>query len=920
MRAFFLLALLCASARAQAQTTSTATVRLALIEPAGMGAQSSLSVPLERLLKTSSAAAALVDIQEVPCYHSGSDFRLRLPPSDSPLSENSFSTMAAVALASDSESALIFPPDPDLVAGMRRLAEDPATFQLPLPVRVAETKLIASQTLLPDGQALVTAQLDPQAGEGAQWLSGFAQLYRLRWHGQNVSVVVMAKFYGGMGRLASALEREKAGGPFLGVARSDVFGDAENDLKGRAMAEKLESLGLSYAAVGSAEIRRWRELQDYRRDRPTGIQFLSANLVYANSPAATLLPDHAVVDVGGTKVCLVGMTPPEAAKFMGQGGLKGAVIADPVQAFQARSAGLHKECGLVVLLGALTPESERLRHEAYGADIIVGEDYRSPYYASERGGAQTAQHDRRDYDAPLWVAKDFRLSLNVLEVGLSSEAGRRSLSLRERHILLDESIPWSLSFPPYSPEDYATTLSTTAPMIPSARLIFSGNSNPSGFPEVGEDDFWSMAASFLAHKTGSEAGLLRLGDLPIRTDTDLPEAVVRRWLYDEEPALIVYLKGSTLKGLLAEAKKQRERRATGLPHGPGHAFVAGGVDQGSKVHGVDVDDRQIYRVATTQVLIDALGLSSERPPDLVGKTADEIVLEALRERRGAPPSDYARWMKGEPVSRPGLWKLHVRDLGLNITDTQVVRPNDFDSVPNSRIQGFSQFVVGGDLKADADYLKTPYKWSNTLELEYAQSQLSPRNRPHIINTPANRIMALTMLTRRAGGIPQKWLAQSWGPSAGFEYDSEFVPSPGLPRKQVYSAFPGVEFFDGTVVRKWDVTANFKREQSRNPPNTQGGLHTRLLLSKEWGPAPVSLQGEFYSNYFFLTRRDTAQDLRFEADFNLKLKIPIKKHLTVAPFFDVYVFQLKVTPASGYSAMTGVSIAFSRLWKPQYEGF
>jgi hypothetical protein len=181
-------------------------------------------------------------------------------------------------------------------------------------------------------------------------------------------------------------------------------------------------------------------------------------------------------------------------------------------------------------------------------------------------------------------------------------------------------------------------------------------------------------------------------------------------------------------------------------------------------------------------------------------------------------------------------------------------------------------------------------------------------------------MALTTLTRRTGSIAQKWLAQSWGPSAGLEYDSEFVPTKGLPRKQVYSLFPGVEFFDGTFVRKWELTGTIKREQSRDPPNTQGGLRTRLLLSKDWGPAPVSLQGELFANYFFLTRRDTIQDLRFEADFNFKLKIPLWKRLTIAPFIDLYIFELKVKPVRGYSAMTGVSIAFSRLWKPQYEGF
>ena len=43
-------------------------------------------------------------------------------------------------------------------------------------------------------------------------------------------------------------------------------------------------------------------------------------------------------------------------------------------------------------------------------------------------------------------------------------------------------------------------------------------------------------------------------------------------------------------------------------------------------------------------------------------------------------------------------------------------------------------------------------------------------------------------------------------------------------------------------------------------------------------------------------------------------------LILAPFIDVEWFELKVQPSWGYSIMTGVSIGFSRLWKPQYEKF
>jgi hypothetical protein len=257
-------------------------------------------------------------------------------------------------------------------------------------------------------------------------------------------------------------------------------------------------------------------------------------------------------------------------------------------------------------------------------------------------------------------------------------------------------------------------------------------------------------------------------------------------------------------------------------------------------------------------------------------------------------------------------------VGLNVQNTTVVRDDAFNAVPNSRIQGFDELLIGETFKADAEYLRQPFRWINTLELEYARSHLRPRDAPPVTNTTANRINFLTTGTRRVGVIKENWFARQWGPSIGLSYDGQFEATPGLKRKQIYSALPGVSFYDGTWVQNFELTANMKRDLSRDPPNTQTGLHTRLLVGKDLGPGPVRLQAEVWSNYFFLTHSDTIQDLRMEGDANLKLRVPIRKYLTVAPFFDYYWFALKTRPLWGYSAMMGVQIGFSRLWKPQYE--
>jgi len=376
--------------------------------------------------------------------------------------------------------------------------------------------------------------------------------------------------------------------------------------------------------------------------------------------------------------------------------------------------------------------------------------------------------------------------------------------------------------------------------------------------------------------------------------------------------------------LIAESQAQKDREDKGLPIGDQIRYTFAGLDKDGKLHGAAIEGGDLYKIATSQILAEALGLSSESgAPRPVGKNVDEAVLEALRKRRDSSDDAYRDWMAGLPAADRGFWKVNFRDAGLTINETKVVRSDAFDGVPNSRIQGFDQLTVGYTFKADADYLRGPYKWSNTLELEYARTRVAPRGQPVVTNTTANRIMGLTTGTRRAGAISEKWLAQSWGPSLGFEYDGQFQADPGLRRKSIYSVLPGLQFYDGSFIRTLELSGNIKRDESREPANTQAGLHFRALFSKSIGQtsvtgAPIDVQGEVYANYFFLTHTDTAQDLRVEGDANLKLNIPIRKYLTIAPFVDYYVFEWKLAPVWGYSAMTGVQIGFSRLWKPQYE--
>ncbi|HVE13882.1 MAG TPA: hypothetical protein VNI01_10845, partial [Elusimicrobiota bacterium] len=449
---------------------------------------------------------------------------------------------------------------------------------------------------------------------------------------------------------------------------------------------------------------------------------------------------------------------------------------------------------------------------------------------------------------------------------------------------------------------------------------------PPGFPTLASRDFWSLGASLLARRAGAEAGLLPVLGISVRTTGDFNEAMVRDWFPWEDSAVVFELSGADLLELLRSVHDQAAAEKAEQPI-PGRQLrlAAGGLGDSDTVHGVPIEPALTYRVAASELLLanveghPALGRARNVTP--LGDLR-EIVLSELRSLADSRPGPerYARLMGGAPVAETPLWKVNFRDISINASNTKVLKDSAFSRVPNSRVQGFDQQLIGMTAKIDADYLLRDFKWSNGFVLEYSQARLSPPDQPRVINTPNNRLSFLTTATRRVGSFPVHWLARSYGPSLGFQYEGEVEKNPGLKRKHIFYAYPGVEFFGGDVMKTVELSANFKRDYSRDVPNNQYGLRARALGSLPIHKGLMTLNGETWVNYFVRSRTDTDQDLGLEGDANFKLQIPIYQHLTLAPFIDFYYFRLKVRPLSGYSAITGLSLGFSRLWKPQYEKF
>lgn len=888
-------------------------VRLALIEDTPSAGTTAVLPALERALRDAGVDAELLGVDFVACSFTGDDHICRLPSALGAPPTDAAST--AVALESEHGVAFLYPPAEDFVAALVKSAADPTTNPVYGAMTLREREAEASAHVSAAGATTLTltAELDRRATR--RWRQGIAGFYRVRWKGQDMAVLIPAREHGGLARLAAAAAQAR---PWIGVARGGTLGSTMSEGTPLQVLEALDRVGLRWSAVSASELEHWSDLEAYRGAHPDGVRFLSANLVYSTDSARGPFPPYAVVDASGTRVALVGLTPDSAGELLPRFGLGRLGVRDAATAVDELLPRLRAEADVVVLLAA--PElarSGRLTTEV-GVDLLLGEGP-DGFSTVPPPSVTVAQAERPAYAPPFPALRAYRPALNVYEIDRRVEEERASWTVMSSARLLDDLALPLEGFPVRAWDAFVASASTESPLIPPARAVFAGADRR--WPFYTAREFWTLSAGLLAERGRAEAGLLPVSRMMGDTPGGVREGLIRANLGGAGRAVLVTVPGSRLKSLAAAAAEQARREDIGLPVDAKLRFTVSGFDAKGRLRGVPLDAKGAYRLATSRTAAETLGLPEPYEPFAGTSTVDAAVLGELKPRSaGASAADWRAWMSGAPLSAPGLWRLNFRDVGLNLRQTKVVRSDEFNTVPNSRIQGFDELLIGGVFKADAEYLKREFKWTNTVEAEYAKSRLEPRNAPATVNLAANRLMLLTLGTQRAGQIRREWLARSWGPSLGLQYDGEFESTLGLRRKQAYSLFPGVEFFDGTFVRTLVLSGIIKRDLGREPPNTQSGLRLRSVFSREIGPSKALLQGELWNNYFFLTKQDTAGDLRLEGDFNVKLRIPIRRHLSVAPFFDFYWFQLKTRPDKGYSMTMGVSIGFSRLWKPQYEDF
>lgn len=767
----------------------------------------------------------------------------------------------------------------------------------------------------PDGS--LAARL-PDGRPAARWTTTAMLRYRVEWDGKPVDLRVVGRVLGGPGVVAALRDRlERAPGPQLRLTTGGLHFPPHLGVPRDLSLEVVKDLGFTVAAFGHAEFAfEWELLTS---SAASGLSLLCSNLDYTGS-GPWPLERIRLEEFPGVKVGLISLLSPAFARQTVERAGLPFKVQDPIEAARAAVGELKKRSAdVVVVVSHLSGEEDaRLLQLVSGIDILLGDSAR-------------AVGSRRVTTVDLEGWSRGRRSAPALRGQRPAHSWSEvALTLRARELVRVEELSGPETAEPAgdSPADAFSRvleryLVAGEAVLPDPKLLWEERK-----VKFEPSEFWNAAAAALRRRAGTEVALLPISSLGSNVPGEVQENFVREWLYPDQQPVSARLSGRALAALLRRLDQPgRPVEEDELPkrYWAEPWLAASGLDASGRVSGIGLEPGEVYTVATTAELLrraddfPELRTAVEARP-LEASLAELVLGELKAARRGARVSPaaaarYEGWLRDSAEGRTpvGLvWRINLREFALQFANTKVENAQPFSQVKDARIQSVDQVLTQGSARLFSELSWGRLRWDVGATGEYGRITLQPRGLPEIVNETQDQLVLETELRHKTWRPPGQG---GLGPFANVAYDTEFTRPDLIPKRQLVRYRLGLKLSEGARLKEASLGPAAETDNSAAPARTHGGWAASLALEAPVGTSLARLEGSYLE--LFPTRHDSLQDLRRRLRARASLAVPLVGNLTLNPFVDFYLIEGLAFRSTGRNLLFGLSLAYSRLWKPFY---
>ncbi|MFH1729018.1 MAG: 5'-nucleotidase C-terminal domain-containing protein [Pseudomonadota bacterium] len=264
-----------------------------------------------------------------------------------------------------------------------------------------------------------------------------------------------------------------------------------------------------------------------------------------------------------------------------------------------------------------------------------------------------------------------------------------------------------------------------------------------------------------------------------------------------------------------------------------------------------------------------------------------------------------------------FYLINLKKISFDFAKSDLMNNEDFGEVQNSRITSYDTFFLGGT--SDLYFEMYDKKYSLTIgnELAFSKSTFYTPEET-LVNITNNEIYTYAEIFYKLFEAENSKLLSSAGPFFELAWDTQFVAPVNTTKRNSAIVIGGAKIYEGSEISECKIGGIADLDYSSGNGNEEFGLYGAIDIQKYLFSNSIIWETQSDLVYFFDSVNDDATDLGLEWTTRSELMVPFLGQLYLSPFVDFILFTGKTNHELGYGLDFGVSLEYTKFWKPQFQ--
>lgn len=260
----------------------------------------------------------------------------------------------------------------------------------------------------------------------------------------------------------------------------------------------------------------------------------------------------------------------------------------------------------------------------------------------------------------------------------------------------------------------------------------------------------------------------------------------------------------------------------------------------------------------------------------------------------------------------GAWHLELRDLSLQITNTDVNNAEYYQGYSNPRLTADSQTLIQGNFDLMSKYDREKMLWANNLLMQYGQVTIKPVGEDEIKNTSVDKILFTTDYTHKLFKVDDFLGGFTFGPFLNAGYQTEFTKEEDTPRYRVLRGKAGLRLFEGKYLKDLYAAAVIEYDFTYPEEVTKYAWEAGFKIEQPINDKSKAVYTAMIRDFFHFDN-PSVNNLSYELELDARLNTEIMKDLAIAPFINYYQGKGVGNDRTGSNLYIGVAISYKKLF-------